>query len=268
LTLLAAPGKPTRGDAVSTPVLWQFRASHFNEKARWALDWKGIPHVRRSLLPGWHVPRMLWMTRQTQTPVLQIDRDVVPDSTRIIEHLERLRPEPPLYPTDEAACRRALELEDYFDTELGPHVRRAVFFEALDHTGFSAALFSTGEGPTTRALYEASFPVGRMLMRLSMGIDAPRAAESRSKVEAAIDRLEHELQPSGYLVGDSFSVADLTAAALLSPIVLPREFPYVFPSPVPDSVTRYRDSLAGRRAVAWAAEMYRRHRGRSAEVAA
>ena len=32
------------------PVLWQFRFSHFNEKARWALDWKGIPHVRRALL--------------------------------------------------------------------------------------------------------------------------------------------------------------------------------------------------------------------------
>ena len=31
------------------PVLWQFRFSHFNEKARWALDWKGIAHVRRSL---------------------------------------------------------------------------------------------------------------------------------------------------------------------------------------------------------------------------
>jgi glutathione S-transferase len=105
-------------------------------------------------------------------------------------------------------------------------------------------------------------------MRLSMGIDAARAAESRRKVEAAIDRIEHELQPSGYLVGDAFSVADLTAAALLSPVVLPREFPYVFPSPLPESVQRYRDSLADRRAVAWTEEMYRRHRGRSAEVAA
>jgi glutathione S-transferase len=268
LTLVVAPGKPAAGDAVSTPVLWQFRASHFNEKARWALDWKGIPHVRRSLLPGWHVPRMLWLTRQTQTPALQIDRDVVADSTRIIERLERLQPDPPLYPSDESARHRAIELEDFFDTELGPHLRRAVFFEALGHTDFAAALFATGESPTTRALYGASFPVSRVLMRLSMGIDAARAAESRRKVEAAIDRIEHELQPSGYLVGDAFSVADLTAAALLSPVVLPREFPYLFPSPLPESVQRYRDSLAGRRAVAWTEEMYRRHRGRSAEVAA
>jgi hypothetical protein len=31
------------------PVLWHFPISHYNEKARWALDWKGIPHVRRAL---------------------------------------------------------------------------------------------------------------------------------------------------------------------------------------------------------------------------
>ena len=36
------------------PVLWQFTASHYNEKARWALDWKGVAHVRQSLLPGPH----------------------------------------------------------------------------------------------------------------------------------------------------------------------------------------------------------------------
>jgi len=31
------------------PVLWHFPISHYNEKARWALDWKGIPHLRRAL---------------------------------------------------------------------------------------------------------------------------------------------------------------------------------------------------------------------------
>ena len=31
--------------------LLQFPYSHFNEKARWALDFKGLRHVRTSLLP-------------------------------------------------------------------------------------------------------------------------------------------------------------------------------------------------------------------------
>ena len=47
---------------MADPVLWQFKYSHYNEKARWALDFKRIPHRRRSLLPGLHIPPILWMT--------------------------------------------------------------------------------------------------------------------------------------------------------------------------------------------------------------
>ena len=55
------------------PVLWQFTASHYNEKARWALDYKGVPHVRRSLLPGAHAVRIRRMTGQTAVPVLEMN---------------------------------------------------------------------------------------------------------------------------------------------------------------------------------------------------
>ena len=35
--------------------LLQFRHSPYNEKVRWALDLKRVPHRRHSLLPGPHV---------------------------------------------------------------------------------------------------------------------------------------------------------------------------------------------------------------------
>src|SRR5256885_3367789 len=161
---------------MAPPVLWQFRFSHFNEKARWALDWKGIAHVRRSLLPGFHVPRVLWMTGQKSVPVLVLDGETIHDSTRIIERLERLRPEPALYPTDDAERRRALALEDFFDEELGPHVRRALFHELLPETEFAAAAFTLGFGPGTRRLYRALFPALRVVMRADMKIDDAGAA--------------------------------------------------------------------------------------------
>src|SRR6059058_1859108 len=44
---------------MALPVLWHFTVSHFNEKARWALDFKRVPHVRRALLPGFHFPKIL-----------------------------------------------------------------------------------------------------------------------------------------------------------------------------------------------------------------
>ncbi len=100
------------------PVLWHFPVSHYNEKARWALDWKRIPHVRRALAMS-YVPRALWATGQAKLPILFLDGRAIADSTRIIEALERLQPEPPLYPRDEAARRRALALEDFFDVKRG-----------------------------------------------------------------------------------------------------------------------------------------------------
>src|SRR5439155_939811 len=136
---------------MAPPVLWQFRFSHFNEKARWALDFKGIPHVRRSLIPGLHLPRVLWLSGQKSLPVLQLDGETIVDSTRIIATLERLKPDPPLYPRNER--ERALALEDFFDEELGPYIRRALFHELLPDGDYCAALFSEGSGSAARTAY-------------------------------------------------------------------------------------------------------------------
>src|SRR5262249_28515404 len=88
----------------------------------------------------------------------------------------------------------------------------------------------------------------------------------RAAVNAALDRIEHERQGHAYLVGDAFTVAGLTAAGLLSPMLPPTQDPY------PLQVERARDlpdsraTLLPHPAVQWAAGIYRMHRGRSAEV--
>jgi glutathione S-transferase len=51
-------------------VLHQFVASHYNEKARWALDWKGVAHRRITYFPGPHALAMRRLSGQTATPVL------------------------------------------------------------------------------------------------------------------------------------------------------------------------------------------------------
>lgn len=95
-------------------------------------------------------------------------------------------------------------------------------------------------------------------------------AESREKVLAAFERVESETGASGYLVGDSFTVADLTAASILGLIVVPPQFPYIKLAPEQRSAQsrRYRDSLEERPGFKWVEDMYARHRGTSAEVAA
>jgi len=249
------------------PVLWHFTVSHFNEKVRWALDFKRIPHVRRALFFS-YLARTLWATRQPALPVLVLDGKAIADSTRIIEALERLQPEPPLYPADERGRQRALALEDFFDEGLGPALRAVLAHDLfVRDPDLVAEMFTVGMRAGSRRALRAIAPAFRAFYRLRHRIDTASAAAGQAKVVAALDRIEAELGPSGYLVGDRFSVADLTAAALFYPLVQPPEFPQPWP-PVPAWFDGCRATFAARPAFNWVAETYRRPRGASAEVAA
>jgi Glutathione S-transferase, N-terminal domain len=81
--------------APSTPVLWHFPVSHFNEKVRWALDFKGIPHARKALFLD-YLPRALLATERPTLPILFLEGKAIGDSTRILETLETFHPDPPL----------------------------------------------------------------------------------------------------------------------------------------------------------------------------
>jgi glutathione S-transferase len=252
------------------PVLWQLQVSHYVEKVRWALDYKRVPHIRRSLLPALHGLKAKRLTGDTSTtPVLTLDGWSIGDSTRIIAAIEKRWPQPPLYPEDPGQRHHALELEQFFDDELGPHIRRAFYEELLPHPELVAPLFTHGRPLAARALLRAGFPLLRVGMRRRFEINAESAAASRAKIGAALDRLEREISPSGFLVGDSFTVADLTAAALFYPVARPPEFPYpiVADDDLPDSWRRFMDTLARRPGGRWVAEIYRHHRGSSAELA-
>ena len=246
------------------PVLWHIPISHYNEKARWALAHKGIEHERRAPMPGPHMAVALWLTRgRTKTfPVIELDGKRIGDSTAIIAALEERYPEPPLYPSDPAERARALALEDFFDEELGPHARLLAFHHAIRHRE-SVAQVGAGylparvrdSRPARAAL--ASFATG--FVRLRYGVasdDAAKAAELG--VLAAMDRLEAELGQGEYLVGGDFTVADLTAAALLYPLAQPSEGPTL--PPTPPSLESVLANLADRPGIRWAREMFRRHR--------
>ncbi len=250
-------------------VLWHIELSHYNEKARWALDYKQIPHQRRVPMPGLHGMRAMMLTHgaQRRLPVLDLEGRRIGDSTAIIAALEEYRPEPHLYPADPADRARALELEEYFDEELAPSVRRFIWHYTLpDPDAVAAALF-TKPSPTRERLLRATAPVATRLVRADYSVNDDSAAQARAEIVAAMDRLEDELQPSGYLVGEGFSVADLTAAALFTPLLAPPERPYS-PDVVVPAVQELRDELEARPGGEWVSEMYARHRGASAEVLA
>jgi glutathione S-transferase len=254
--------------ANEVPTLWHLKVSHFNEKARWALDYKQVPHVRRAAVPGRHTAIARKLGDGDTFPVLVIDGETIGDSSRIIEALERRRPEPALYPADAADRRRALELEDYFDEELGSHTRRLAVHHMLpDRELLLGAFFQDVTGARRRGL-SAAYPGVRRAMRSNLGIDEDSVAQAFDRLREVGAGFRADLRPSGYLVGDSFSVADLTLAALLSPLVAPEQFPYPQPQRGHARFAPVREVLDDYGLADWTRGIYARHRGRSAEVAA
>ena len=250
-------------------ILWHIEASHYNEKVRWALDYKQIPHERRVPMPGLHGFKALALTRggQRRLPVIEIDGRRVGDSTAIIAALERYRPEPALYPADETERARALELEDFFDERLAPEIRRLVWHHTIDDPDAVVAAVMPNAPDSRKRLLRALGPVARRSVRLDYRVSEQSAAQARERVIAAMDRLESELLPSGFLVGDRFSVADLTAASLFTPLLAPPQRQYL-PASIAPVLLPLREELSARPGGQWIFEMFVRYRGRSAEIPA
>ncbi len=242
-------------------ILHQFQYSHFNEKARWALDWKGIAHERENYLPGPHMLLVRRLSGQTATPVLQIGDDIVPGSARIIAELERHYPSPSLYPDDPEARRRALEIEAHFDAVVGPAVRTAIFSVFLDHPDYVCGTFGEGKPALALWLYRATFPLAKPLIAAANGVSDPaNVARSFEITSETLDWVSANIGPSGYLVGDRFTVADLTCAALLAVLCRPAHPDMARPGPTPKPVEDLLARWADHPAIAWVCERYARDR--------
>ena len=243
-------------------VLWHIEISHYNEKARWALDYKGIPYELRTPMPGTHRLAALRLTRgkHQRLPVAEINGRRIGDSTAIIEALEEYKPDPALYPADPDQRRRALGLEDYFDEELAPRVRRMLWHYTLPDTDATLnAVIPNRDATFRRGLLRRTAPVASRMVRRDYGADQAGADEAAAGIRAAMDRLESELGDGAYLVGDSFSVADLTAAALSTPLLAPPGRPWA-PELVP-ALRPFREEIEERPAGRFVERMYEQHRG-------
>ena len=249
-----------------TPLLWHLKVSNYNEKARWALDFKGIRHLRRAAIPGRHRELAQRLSGGTTFPVLVLDGTGIGDSTRIIGELERRYPAPPLYPRQPRPRRRALEIEDYFDEELGPNLRLLVLHSMLTEPDLLLGSFAPDLVGFRRLVARVMFPQLRSRVMADFAIDDDRVALAYKKVRTAGERFRAELKPSGYLVGDGFTVADLTVAALAAPAVAPELFPYPQPQRGHPLLGPVRDALSESGLLEWTQEIYARHRSPSAEI--
>jgi len=150
--------------------LLHFRFSPYNEKVRWALDLKRVPHLRRSLLPGPHFRTVRPLTGQSATPILRVEDRWIAGSSLILDILDARYPTPPLYPADPRLREEAIEVERVFDEELGPRVRRALLATLIEDAGYITRVFGGDKPAYIRLPYRLTFPFAKGLIARGNGI--------------------------------------------------------------------------------------------------
>jgi len=166
------PDVPTLAQTKKSGLAYVLRSisfSHYNEKARWTLDYYKVPYVEYRSLPICHIFSMFshrakerpatggtsFVTPHlTATPLKDsakasapIEAVVLNNSTKILQFLSSQYAASPsketkkdtteeaapmnLYTDDEATAAKILSLEERFDKMIGPHIRRYMYYELL-----------------------------------------------------------------------------------------------------------------------------------------
>jgi hypothetical protein len=124
-------------------------------------------------------------------------------------------------------CTRALLWKTIFDEQLGPALRAAIVTPLFRYDP-DLALRALTTGMPDKA-YQTLRPlvwIFPAFYRFRHKISDSKLEADRATVNAALDRIEQERQGRAYLVGDAFTVADLTAAAMLGALLQPPEIQY------------------------------------------
>lgn len=228
--------------------------SHYCEKARWGLERLGIPYREERHLQVFHYWQTFRYSRGPHVPVLIDDARVIADSTCILKHLDRYAaPELRLYPDNDRQRRQAEELEDLFDRILGVESRRWIYFHYLPHTRAALRVASQGVPTAEKFLGPLCYPFMKSFIRRRLRVYAPEVNAGLTRAREIV-RMVDELLSDGreYLVGDSFSTADLTLACMMAPFVLPAQYgirlPAIEEAPVTmrEAVHEFRNTDTGR----------------------
>jgi len=179
------------------PKLYGVPASPFVRKAIVALTEKGIAYEREDVIPVNVSAEYKKISPLGKIPTYRDGDVTLNDSSVIIAYLERVKPSPALYPTETKDYVRALWLEEFGDSGLAPLVGPKVFFQKI--VGPRLFKQATDEAIVRKAVDEELPPL--------------------------FDYLESQLGASDWLVGGSFSVADIGVTTQLAQLTLSGEAP-------------------------------------------
>lgn len=200
------------------------RFSHYNEKARWALDRFGVAYEEEPYLPFFCSIAVAAATRgrggaadrtssRYSTPVLLVDDgQVLTDSTDIVRFAAQS--DASFFSSDEVS-----PLVQHYGDRLGPYTRLLGYWHALRHAGMIEQLAADNVSPRQAWLFRQLMPIAKTNLKRFLNLNEASRDRAIARVREELDTTAARLEQSEYLCGDHFTAADLTFAALVSPVL-------------------------------------------------
>ncbi len=164
-------------------------------------------------------------------PVLVQGSDRFIDSTDIVRHADALGGGDLLYPRDAAQRREVEALVERFDKELGTHTRRWAYAQLLPAAHLLRPMMTRGVPWLEAKLLPLILPGVSGLIRSQLRITPESAQRSIERVRGVFREVGERLSDGRrFLVGERFTAADLTFAALAAPVLFPADYRGAYPA--------------------------------------
>lgn len=245
---------------MNKPTLYIFTISHFCEKARWALDYLNVDYHLKVIAPGTHlqIAKKLGLKRGS-TPFLETGDGVIQGSDTIINWAEEQSNSTSLQ--DPQNAEAVSEIEARLDKELGVHIRRWFYSEAVvEQPHLVKPIFMRDISAWEKIKFSIKWPVIQKLMIKRMDLGKEQGEQSFTIVQNEMAWLESLLKDTPFLAGNQLSRADIAAAALIAPMIKPGNHPtakYVnHPPRVAQQSTTFQDSAVW----SWVENLYSQYR--------
>jgi glutathione S-transferase len=226
--------------------LYTIPGSHPGMAAQAMLEYKGIPFKRKDLFPvvSKAVVRSLGFPRNT-VPAVKIDGERVQGSRQIARELERLRPEPPLFPSDPEKRAAVEEAERFGDEELQHPVRQIIWWSFRKD---KSPLTNYSEGAKLGVPIPLAVKTAGPIVALSAHFNEATDENVRADLEALgglVGRVD-EMIAAGTLNGEQLNAADFQIAPSLKLAMTMQDLrPLIESRPAGDLVRRVQPKIAG-----------------------
>ena len=201
--------------------LYQFELSQFSEKVRLILDYKGLAYRKIEVTPGMGQLELFRMSGQKQAPVLKDGNTIVADSTAIALYLDKTYEGKPIIPTNPQQKATCLLLEQWADESIGSK-GRILLLEGLKNNNLRTSILPAGTPDILKNLI-GSIPREAMdVLGLGAGLTPAAIKSATAEMHRSLESICLLLeQNSGYLTGDTPTLADLTVAGLSLVLKIP-----------------------------------------------